>query len=126
LFRANRFAASPADQSFGRRDSGLRRRVGFRSGAGSADDLRDGFIHLSTREQLTGTIAKHFRGEHDLVLIQFETHLLGEQLRWEVSRGGDLFPHFYAALPTASAGAVHALPLGFDGVPVLPKEFAAC
>jgi uncharacterized protein (DUF952 family) len=98
-----------------------------RTGAftGSADDLRDGFIHLSTREQLTGTIAKHFRGEHDLVLIQIETRLLGEQLRWEVSRGGDLFPHLYAALPTANAG-VHALPLGIDGVPMLPKEFAAC
>ena len=94
--------------------------------AGSADDLRDGFIHLSTREQLAGTIAKHFRGQHDLVLIQFETYLLGEELRWEVSRGGDLFPHLYAALTTANAGAVHALPLGIDGVPMLPKEFAAC
>ena len=68
--------------------------------AGSADDLRDGFIHLSTREQLAVTITKHFRGKHDLVLIQFETHLLGEELRWEASRGGDLFPHLYAALPT--------------------------
>lgn len=99
-----------------------------RSGAfiGSADDVRDGFIHLSTREQIAGTIAKHFRGQHDLVLIQFETRLLGEALRWEVSRGGDLFPHLYAALPTACASVEFALPLAADGVPILPKELAAC
>jgi uncharacterized protein (DUF952 family) len=94
--------------------------------AGSADDLRDGFIHLSTREQLASTIAKHFRGQHDLVLVRFETHLLGEELRWEASRGADLFPHLYATLPTGNAGPVHALPLGIDGIPTLPKEFAAC
>ena len=100
----------------------------YRSGVfiGSADDVRDGYIHLSTREQIAGTLAKHFRDKHDLVLIQFETHILGEALRWEVSRGGELFPHLYAALPTANPDTVFALALGTDGVPVLPKEFAAC
>jgi uncharacterized protein (DUF952 family) len=93
---------------------------------GSADDARDGYIHLSTREQIAGTLAKHFRGKHDLVLIQFETRVLGKALRWEVSRGGDRFPHLYAALPTAGAGAVFALPLDADGIPMLPKELAAC
>jgi len=101
---------------------------GCRAGnyAGSADDLRDGFIHLSTREQLAGTLAKHFRGQHDLVLIQFEAGVLGDALRWEVSRGGQLFPHLYDALPAAMARAVHQLTLGIDGVPSLPEEFAAC
>ena len=99
-----------------------------RSGAfaGSDDDLRDGFIHLSTRDQLAGTLAKHFRGKRDLVLIQFETNLLGEELRWEISRGGAEFPHLYAALPTTIARSVHALQLDLDGVPTLPEEFAAC
>ena len=99
-----------------------------RSGAfaGSADDLRDGFIHLSTREQLADTLAKHFHGKHDLVLIQIETRLLGEDLRWEVSRGGGAFPHLYAPLLTANTQAVHALTLGIDGMPMLPEEFAAC
>jgi uncharacterized protein (DUF952 family) len=99
-----------------------------RSGAfaGSDDDLRDGFIHLSTRDQLAGTLAKHFRGKYDLVLIQLETDLLGEELRWEISRGGAAFPHLYAALPTAIARSVHALQLDLDGVPKLPEEFAAC
>ena len=100
----------------------------YRSGVfiGSADDERDGYIHLSTREQIAGTLAKHFRGKHDLVLIQFETHILGEALRWEVSRGGEIFPHLYTALPTANADTVFVLALGTDGVPMLPKEFAAC
>jgi uncharacterized protein (DUF952 family) len=101
---------------------------GCRAGnyAGSADDLRDGFIHLSTRGQLAGTLAKHFRGQHDLVLVQFEAGLLGDALRWEVSRGGELFPHLYTALPAAMASAVHPLALGIDGVPLLPEIFAAC
>ena len=93
---------------------------------GSADDLRDGYIHLSSREQLAGTLAKHFNGQDDLVLIQFETRALGEALRWEVSRGGQLFPHLYAALPTGHAIAIRALQLSNDGVPVVPEDIATC
>ena len=91
---------------------------------GSADDVRDGFIHLSLRTQLAGTLAKHFRNQHDLVLIQFETRDLGEALRWEVSRGGEEFPHLYGVLPTAQAVAVHRLPIDADGVPQLPEDLA--
>ncbi|MFA5901416.1 MAG: DUF952 domain-containing protein [Hyphomicrobium sp.] len=90
--------------------------------AGSADDLRDGYIHLSMREQLPGTLAKHFHNQDDLVLVQFETLQLSNDLRWEMSRGGDEFPHLYAPLPTAAALAVHTLTLGADGVPQLPDE----
>ena len=99
-----------------------------RAGAfrGSADDLRDGFIHLSTRAQLPGTLAKHFRGKHDLVLIQFETSVLGDALRWEVARDGAEFPHLYAELPTVIAQSRHALELGIDGVPMLPDKLATC
>ncbi len=93
---------------------------------GSADDVRDGYIHLSTSEQIAGTLAKHFRGQHHLVLIQFETRIFGEVLRWEVSRGGEIFPHLYTALPTANADKVFVLPVGTDGVPKLPKEVVAC
>ena len=94
--------------------------------SGSPVDTRDGFIHFSTASQVRETAAKHFAGATDLVIVAVSTAALGPQLRWEPSRGGDLFPHLYAALPTANAGAVHALPLGIDGVPMLPKEFAAC
>jgi uncharacterized protein (DUF952 family) len=93
---------------------------------GSADDLRDGYIHMSSRNQLAGTLAKHFRGQDDLVLIKFETHAFGAALRWEVSRGGQLFPHLYAALPTRQAIAIRALQLSDDGVPMLPEDLATC
>ena len=93
---------------------------------GSPDDRRDGHIHLSTREQLASTLAKHFRGQDDLVLIQFETRALGEALRWEISRGGQLFPHLYAALPMRQAIAIRALQLSDDGIPMLPEDLATC
>ena len=70
--------------------------------AGSPDDQRDGFIHFSTAEQLEGTIARHFAGERDLVVLEVDAALLGEKLHWEPSRGGALFPHLYGELPLAA------------------------
>lgn len=90
--------------------------------AGSADDARDGFIHLSTREQLAGTIEKHFRGRDGLVLVALDAAQLGAALRYEASRGGALFPHLYAHLPVSAALSVTPLPLGADGVPQLPQD----
>ena len=69
---------------------------------GSPDDLRDGFIHFSTREQLKETIARHFRGERELVVLEVDADALGDKLRWEPSRGGALFPHLYGELPLAA------------------------
>ena len=66
---------------------------------GSADDARDGFIHLSTAAQLEATAAKYFAGRADLVLLEVDATQLGAQLRLEPSRGGDLFPHLYGVLP---------------------------
>lgn len=65
---------------------------------GSEDDIRDGFIHLSTPDQVDGTIARHFAGQDGLVLLTIDAHLLGDALKWEASRGGALFPHLYAPL----------------------------
>jgi uncharacterized protein (DUF952 family) len=79
---------------------------------GSADDARDGFIHFSTGTQLAGTLAKHFAGRDDLLLIAVAPEALGEALKWEPSRGGDLFPHLYAALPVSAA--LWAKPLSRD------------
>jgi uncharacterized protein (DUF952 family) len=79
---------------------------------GSADDIRDGFIHFSTGAQLAGTLAKHFAGRDDLLLIAVASEALGEALKWEPSRGGDLFPHLYAALPVSAA--LWAKPLSRD------------
>jgi len=65
--------------------------------AGSPDDLRDGFIHLSTRSQLAGTLTRHFTGETGLVILEVATDRL-DDVRWEPSRDGALFPHLYGAL----------------------------
>jgi uncharacterized protein (DUF952 family) len=74
--------------------------------SGSDDDRRDGFIHFSTAEQLTGTAEKHFAGRTGLVLVAFKADALGEALKWEESRGGALFPHLYAPLDPALALSV--------------------
>lgn len=89
---------------------------------GSADDLRDGFIHLSTAGQLAGTAARHFKGKAGLVLVAFDPAALGPALRWEASRGGALFPHLYQPLDAACALSVTPMPLGADGVPQVPGE----
>jgi len=67
--------------------------------AGSADDLRDGFIHLSTHDQLAGTVDRHFAGETGLVVLEIAADRLDAALKWEPSRNGALFPHFYGVLP---------------------------
>ena len=79
------------------------------SWAGSPHDLRDGFIHFSTEDQLAGTLQKHYTGQSDLMLLTIEAESLGDTLKWEPSRGGDLFPHLYGALSIESI--VSAVPL---------------
>lgn len=87
---------------------------------GSADDRRDGFIHFSTGAQLAESVAKHRAGQDGLVLIAVEAAALGAALKWELSRGGALFPHLYGALPVAAVHKVADLPLGADGRHVFP------
>lgn len=65
---------------------------------GSADDVRDGYIHLSTPEQVPGTVAKYFAGEIGAVALTLDAEALGDDVRWEPSRGGQMFPHLYRAL----------------------------
>ncbi len=87
---------------------------------GSADDLRDGFIHFSTAAQLPGTLAKHFAGREGIVLIAVDAPALGNKLVWEPSRGGDLFPHLYAPLSSEAALWYTPLTLKPDGTHDLP------
>ena len=82
---------------------------------GAPIDITDGYIHMSTAAQVRETAAKHFAGQADLVLIAVDADSLGEKLKWEVSRGGDLFPHLYEPLDVAKAESVSSLPLGPDG-----------
>lgn len=78
--------------------------------AGSTDDQRDGFIHLSASEQLDGTLARHFAGETGLVIVDVDADALGDALRWEASRGGALFPHLYRSLVRADVVRVTPAP----------------
>jgi uncharacterized protein (DUF952 family) len=93
---------------------------------GSPHDLRDGFIHLSALHQLSATLAKHFKGQTDLVLVTLDAGALGDALQWERARDDDLFPHLYAALPTTAARAVCAIELDGGGVPVVPEDVWQC
>lgn len=87
---------------------------------GSSADRSDGFIHLSTSRQMRETAARHFKNVDDLVLVAFAADDLAG-LRWEPSRGGDLFPHVYGSLPAASA--LWVKPLGLvDGTHRFPDE----
>ncbi len=87
---------------------------------GSPVDLADGFIHFSTAAQAKETAAKHFAGQRDLMIVAVESEKLGPDLKWEVSRGGALFPHLYAPLVLSVVSRVAPLPLGADGVHVFP------
>ena len=87
---------------------------------GSPADRQDGFIHFSTAVQVAETAAKHFAGDHDLVLVRLDAARLGAALKWEPSRGGALFPHLYGELDLKAVGKVDPLPLGPDGRHVFP------
>lgn len=78
---------------------------------GAAIDLTDGYIHFSTAEQAQETAARHFAGQADLLLIAIDADKLGDALKWEVSRGGALFPHLYAPLSLDAVTRVSPLPL---------------
>lgn len=89
---------------------------------GAPVDLQDGFIHFSTAAQLAETARRHFAGAQDLKLVACLGGPLSPDLRWEPSRGGDLFPHLYRALRLSDVAWVRDLPLGPDGHDPGPLE----
>jgi uncharacterized protein (DUF952 family) len=84
--------------------------------AGSALDRADGYIHMSTGDQLAETARRHYAGRTDLVLVEVDLAPLGEALKWEPSRGGDLFPHLFAPLPASPDLPQRGLSVDADGV----------
>jgi uncharacterized protein (DUF952 family) len=86
---------------------------------GAAVDLQDGYIHFSTAAQAQETAAKHFLGQEGLVVAAFDAEDLGAALKWEPSRGGQLFPHLYGPLDPALAKGLTAAALDAEGVPQL-------
>lgn len=107
---------------------------------GSEHDRKDGFIHLSTAAQIAETARTHFEGVSDLVLLKIDAEMLEKlhapnneslaasqqsdvpPLRWEPSRGGELFPHLYALLPASAVRDVTPAPLADDGMPIVPSD----
>lgn len=87
---------------------------------GAPIDVADGFIHFSTAAQVRETAAKHFSGQSDLLLVAIDGASLGDALKYEVSRGGALFPHLYGVLELKSVTWVRPLPLGADGTHLFP------
>lgn len=87
---------------------------------GNDDDHRDGYIHCSTAQQLTGTLEKHYSGMDGLVLLQLNTELCQPMLKWEPSRKGKLFPHIYGVLDRGWITAVYHLKLNAHGKHELP------
>jgi len=87
---------------------------------GSGIDLQDGFIHLSAADQVVETVARHFAGQKDLMLITIDGDKLGSALRWEPSRDAALFPHVYGVIPIEAVEKVDPLPLADDGTHRFP------
>jgi uncharacterized protein (DUF952 family) len=88
---------------------------------GSDIDVRDGFMHFSTAAQVAETAVKHFAGQADLVLFEVDGAALGAALKWERSRGGDLFPHLYGDLPLESVRWARPLSDEVEGRRALPE-----
>ncbi len=88
---------------------------------GAPVDARDGFIHFSTAAQVRETAARHFDGAGGLLLVAVSADALAGALKWEVSRGGDLFPHLYGTLPLGAVLWTKPLPLGADRRHVFPE-----
>jgi uncharacterized protein (DUF952 family) len=91
---------------------------------GSEVDRRDGFIHLSAAHQVRATAQKHFSGQSGLLLVSVTEEALGQSLKWEVARGGELFPHIYGVLPLNAVSEVMPLPL-VQGAHQFPDRIAS-
>lgn len=81
--------------------------------AGAPIDLTDGYVHLSTAAQVEDTAARHFAGEQGLVLLAVDDAVMAPDIRWEPSRGGELFPHLYRDLRMADV--LWSAPLPWEG-----------
>ena len=88
---------------------------------GSADDLRDGFIHFSLPSQVAETARKHFLGQTGLFLIEVDADALGDALRWEPSRDDELFPHLYGELDLGAVTNVLDMHTRADGSHDIPE-----
>lgn len=88
----------------------------------TALDEGDGFVHLSTRAQVAETLKLHYPHQQEVRLLEYIAEEMGSPVRWEESRGGQLFPHLYSTLRIDGAKRIWTLTLGPEGVPELPAD----
>lgn len=71
---------------------------------GSAEDLKDGFLHFSTAKHIEQSCRLYRKGEDNLILIEVNLQELKKsdksgEMKWDpVPSRGEPFPHLYGAL----------------------------
>ncbi len=88
----------------------------------TALDTDDGYVHLSTRHQVADTLSLHYKGETHVRLLEYDLDQFGDALKWEESRGGQMFPHLYGTLHIKDAKRIWTLNIGRDNIPTLPED----
>jgi len=83
----------------------------------------DRYPRSRVRAQAAETVAKHFAGQDRLVMLMIDLAPFGEAIKWEVSRGGALFPHLYGDLPISAVAGKVVLRIGDDGAHLFPAGF---
>jgi uncharacterized protein (DUF952 family) len=79
-------------------------------------DRRDGYIHLSTRAQVSETARRYYSHCEDLVALELKATDFGTALKFELAPSrGEFFPHLYAALPTSAVRRVNRMERAGDG-----------
>lgn len=90
--------------------------------AGDPHDVADGFIHLSAANQVEGTLVKHYNEHPRLLLVEIDLGALGDAVKWEKSRGGELFPHVYGTIPSSAVRGLRHVRRNEEGDWVLPAD----
>lgn len=79
----------------------------------------EGFVHLSTIEQVHLPANRLYRGRRDMVLLHVDAAALDAPVRWEPGVPTDpesmLFPHLYGPLPVSAVIQATAYPPAADG-----------
>lgn len=88
----------------------------------TALDEGDGYVHLSTRAQVGETLKLHYKNQSSVQLLEYVLEHISGDIRWEESRGGQLFPHLYGTLRVDAAKRVWPLKSGEDGICLLPAD----
>jgi uncharacterized protein (DUF952 family) len=89
---------------------------------GDPHDIADGFIHLSAAHQVEGTLLKHYNDHERLLLVEVDLLALGDTVKWEVSRGGDKFPHVFGPIPVSAVRGLRHVLRNEEGDWVLPND----